>query len=508
MLNRHKNWLVHKQTACGKDFSNPFMVDNLPKIVGFSTHLASLVKSWLVQDQTVLALASPKANDIWLQRSIQQGTHSNTDGLVAIVSKLDNLGCDMKKLKENVHAFQVGCQICKGPHLDKECSLNEEVKQVEEVKYGEFVRPAPFNRSNGAKFRGAQNEEERTTKVLQCQLPTKELNPRNITLPCTIGNFNFYGMADLDASVDVMPRNIFEYLRPANLRNTNMLVEMADMTKKATLGRPFFATIHTEINVFDKEISLGINKDRVSHDMEKKDHNFTTPTKKIFMIKSDLDNRPQSPACSNNQSRNLRDMSPDDSLHDKGSKKKKIKLDQHTPRAHFCEPIKQIVNEKTKMWPTCDPTKSMCDGGDKIYRVSRVGNLTFWYCNYDNGIKKITGIGLSFPGYLLAKYRKYQTDSLVWDDIYAEWCNEYYKDVHRDSTYWWHDHGFEEEECDEMGIKIEYYDPPNVQVETFKVKKYSFKSRQNFVCVTKEVDDALPLGRRNGSRQRNDLERV
>ncbi|GJT18941.1 hypothetical protein Tco_0877647 [Tanacetum coccineum] len=76
MLNRHKNWLVHKQTACGKDFSNPFMVDNLPKIVGFSTHLASLVKSWLVQDQTVLALASPKANGIWLQRSIQQGTHS------------------------------------------------------------------------------------------------------------------------------------------------------------------------------------------------------------------------------------------------------------------------------------------------------------------------------------------------------------------------------------------------------------------------------------------------
>ncbi|GJS74418.1 hypothetical protein Tco_0707259 [Tanacetum coccineum] len=39
----HKNWLVHKQTACGKDFSNPFMVDNLPKIVRFSTHLASVV---------------------------------------------------------------------------------------------------------------------------------------------------------------------------------------------------------------------------------------------------------------------------------------------------------------------------------------------------------------------------------------------------------------------------------------------------------------------------------
>ncbi|GJW32850.1 hypothetical protein Tco_0052882 [Tanacetum coccineum] len=31
-VKKHKNWLVHKQTACGKDFSNPFMVDNLPKI--------------------------------------------------------------------------------------------------------------------------------------------------------------------------------------------------------------------------------------------------------------------------------------------------------------------------------------------------------------------------------------------------------------------------------------------------------------------------------------------
>ncbi|GKE82860.1 hypothetical protein Tco_1552860 [Tanacetum coccineum] len=38
------------------------------------------------------------------------------------------------------------------PHLDKECPLNEEVKQVEEVKYGEFGGPAPFNGSNRAKF--------------------------------------------------------------------------------------------------------------------------------------------------------------------------------------------------------------------------------------------------------------------------------------------------------------------------------------------------------------------
>ncbi|GJW19652.1 hypothetical protein Tco_0027088 [Tanacetum coccineum] len=54
MLNRHKNWLVHKQTAWGKDFSNPFMVYNLPKIVSvIQTHLLH-VKVELVRDKTVL----------------------------------------------------------------------------------------------------------------------------------------------------------------------------------------------------------------------------------------------------------------------------------------------------------------------------------------------------------------------------------------------------------------------------------------------------------------------
>ncbi|GKA58397.1 putative ribonuclease H-like domain-containing protein, partial [Tanacetum coccineum] len=45
LLAEHKNWLVHKQMTCGKDLSNPFMVDNLPKIVSSQRHLAPVVKS-------------------------------------------------------------------------------------------------------------------------------------------------------------------------------------------------------------------------------------------------------------------------------------------------------------------------------------------------------------------------------------------------------------------------------------------------------------------------------
>ncbi|GJT62179.1 cysteine-rich receptor-like protein kinase [Tanacetum coccineum] len=93
---------------------------------------------------------SQKWHDGTLSRSLSN--NSNTDRLAAIVTKLDNLGRDMKKLNENIHAIQVGCQICEGPHLDKECPLNEEAKQEEEAKYGEFGRPAPFNRNNEAKY--------------------------------------------------------------------------------------------------------------------------------------------------------------------------------------------------------------------------------------------------------------------------------------------------------------------------------------------------------------------
>ncbi|GJU28880.1 hypothetical protein Tco_1172469 [Tanacetum coccineum] len=94
---------------------------------------------------------SQKWHDETISKNIRSS--SSNDGLAALVNKLDNLGRDMKKLKESVHAIQVGCQICEGPHLYKDSPLNEEVKQVEEVRYGEFRRSTPFNRNNKGKFR-------------------------------------------------------------------------------------------------------------------------------------------------------------------------------------------------------------------------------------------------------------------------------------------------------------------------------------------------------------------
>ncbi|GJR09402.1 hypothetical protein Tco_0792054 [Tanacetum coccineum] len=62
---------------------------------------------------------------------------------------------DMMGLEGQVVVVQmgllVGCGIFEGSHLDKDFPINEEVKGVEEVKYGEVGRTSPNN--NGSRYR-------------------------------------------------------------------------------------------------------------------------------------------------------------------------------------------------------------------------------------------------------------------------------------------------------------------------------------------------------------------
>ncbi|GJV59400.1 putative reverse transcriptase domain-containing protein [Tanacetum coccineum] len=179
--------------------------------------------------------------------------------------------------------------IQRGAHLDKDYPLKEEVKSIEEAKYGEFGRPSPF--SNGAK--GINTKKDRDGRM------GKET-------------------PDLGANVNVIPKSIIEYLKLAQLKKTDLLVEMTDIKKRSSigivenvlvkidkflfppdfvvmdmlnirnetmiLGRPFLATIHADIDVFNKEFSLGIGGDIVTFNMDKTIHEYTIPIGEIYMI--------------------------------------------------------------------------------------------------------------------------------------------------------------------------------------------------------------------------------
>ncbi|GJS12508.1 hypothetical protein Tco_0406980 [Tanacetum coccineum] len=171
---------------------------------------------------------------------------NNSERMVAIASKLDNIGRDMKNLKENVHAIQVGCQLYDGPHLDKECPLNEDAKGVKEVKYGE-VRSSPFL---GTKFHLTKEVHAKaaikipTSAVGQCKAVYDDapINKASSNKTNEIHGVSFVdeeeddnlASEDLGASINVIPKSMFEHLKLANLKETNILVEMADMTKKET----------------------------------------------------------------------------------------------------------------------------------------------------------------------------------------------------------------------------------------------------------------------------------
>ncbi|GJY51840.1 hypothetical protein Tco_0442687 [Tanacetum coccineum] len=208
--------------------------------------------------------------EVWikkLQENVEINTRNQSASLKNLETQIEQLTKELRSRKEK----------------------SEQAKVVI-VEHEGLSSPKKLKNLHGISFL-SDSQEENTND----QLPTKESNPGHFTLPCTIGNFNFYVMADLGASVNVLPRNIFEYLELTNLSETEMLVEMADMRKKEPLGivrdilvkidkflfpsdfvildqtsnstiilgRPFLATIHANISVFEKEISKGIGDEKV-----------------------------------------------------------------------------------------------------------------------------------------------------------------------------------------------------------------------------------------------------
>ncbi|GJV14626.1 hypothetical protein Tco_1359949 [Tanacetum coccineum] len=369
---------------------------------------------------------SQKWHDGTTSRKI--GSSNSSDGLAALVNKLDNLGRDMKKLKESVHAIQVGCQICEGPHLDKDCPLNEELKQIEKVRYGEFRRTMPFNGSNGGKFRVGppgyytkidnrppygekrqsleellakhQEESARRSTEIEIEQLTKEIRSNKaLEQVKTI-------TADQETSWLDKLNGVSFISDPKN--KTAEVLQHQLPRKELNPGN------------FTLPCTIGIDERRISFKSMRNNNMHTNLSERIFMV------RPQSPAQSNNQinyeeSGNWDNRSPN--LGDREPKKRKIELDKNVPKAHFCNPIKQNIKEQIKMWPSYNPDKKLCDGEGEIYGVSKTGNLRFWYCSYDSERRNIKGKGLSFPDFLLAKYGKSQTDTLIWDSRYAEWCD-------------------------------------------------------------------------------------
>ncbi|GJX94954.1 reverse transcriptase domain-containing protein [Tanacetum coccineum] len=122
---------------------------------------------------------------------------------------------------------------------------------------------------------------ERCSAVLLNKLPSKEKDPRSFTILCDIGQLHIdNALADLGASISLMPYMIYEKLGLGEPKATRMSLELAD--------RQFLATARAMIDVFNKKITLRVGDDEVIFDVDQLIKRATTEDDECYGI-DDLD---------------------------------------------------------------------------------------------------------------------------------------------------------------------------------------------------------------------------
>ncbi|GJU93796.1 copia protein [Tanacetum coccineum] len=310
-------------------------------------------------------------------------------------------------------------------HEDEEVSSDKDVdkwlntemiKRMTRSFYKKAQIKAPSSKTS--KIQGisfvTEEEEEDSSETLPCQLPPKEINPGR-------------------AGVNVMPKSLFEHLKLANLKETSMVFEMGNIPRKAPLGivenilvkidkflfhsdfvvidmleglnetmllgRPFLATIHAQIDVFRREILLGIGEEKVKFDMNGGICHSRVPFKNICMASAVQENEnfnpleiendvfsydsptcllleQGTPSCSD-ESIDTVDSS-DDMQELEGSQDDEVGshlLENVVSRWHVYKPIHISFVDCKKdcgQWPTCNPDLSFCSGYDAIYEQEKI----------------------------------------------------------------------------------------------------------------------------------------
>ena len=78
---------------------------------------------------------------------------------------------------------------------------------------------------------------EQVSAMFQKKLPKKCSDPGMFTIPCTIGGVKVKrAMLDLFASINVMPYSLYETLKLGPLRETSVVIQLADRSNTYPRG--------------------------------------------------------------------------------------------------------------------------------------------------------------------------------------------------------------------------------------------------------------------------------
>ncbi|GJW99124.1 hypothetical protein Tco_0180932 [Tanacetum coccineum] len=127
------------------------------------------------------------------------------------------------------------------------------------------------------------------------------------------------------------------------------------------LGKPFLATIHAQIYVFNGEISFGTSEDRVKFNVNRISHHSNATLEKVYMTTEKESFNPleiedglfsyESPACLRFEQNTRIHTNSDNETIDSPTNM------QETSKS----------GEDCGIWPTCNPDLSFCSGYEAVY---------------------------------------------------------------------------------------------------------------------------------------------
>ncbi|KAL0286097.1 UNVERIFIED_CONTAM: hypothetical protein Sangu_2748600 [Sesamum angustifolium] len=123
----------------------------------------------------------------------------------------------MKKAKEILEIFR---------KVEVNIPLLDAIKQI--PRYARFLKELCTSKG---KLKGNERVSmgENVSAILQRKLPPKCKDPGTFTIPCKIGLIGIKrAMCDLGASINVMPLSIFESLHVGPLKETGVVIQLAD----------------------------------------------------------------------------------------------------------------------------------------------------------------------------------------------------------------------------------------------------------------------------------------
>ncbi|GJR17418.1 reverse transcriptase domain-containing protein [Tanacetum coccineum] len=130
--------------------------------------------------------------------------------------------------------------------------------------YGKFLKELASNKHKLEQISSVFLSDE-SSAMIQNKVPPKLGDPRSFLIPCNFSKaFSCNPLADLGASINLMPYSLYAKLSLKTLKPTKMSVRLADRSFQHPIGIAKNMLVEVVIRVKQKQLNLGVGTKRIT----------------------------------------------------------------------------------------------------------------------------------------------------------------------------------------------------------------------------------------------------